>query len=148
MYSRYQNRPEKPVRPPENYSGWAFAERRGDGKASATHRIDVAKPSPPPESALPPRTLLPPPAEDTMPQRQTSTPGEIAEVTAAPTKECDPPPKSSTHDGWLSGLGKSFPFSHGIGSEELILLGLILLLSQNEQDPDLPLWLVLLLFSG
>lgn len=34
----------------------------------------------------------------------------------------------------------------GIGSEELLLLGLILLLSQNDGRDDLPLWLLLLLF--
>jgi hypothetical protein len=50
--------------------------------------------------------------------------------------------------GLPAALGKKFPFSHGIGSDELILLGLIFLLSQNEHETDLPLWLTLLLFSG
>ncbi|MBQ2734229.1 MAG: hypothetical protein IJF33_00200, partial [Clostridia bacterium] len=42
----------------------------------------------------------------------------------------------------------SFPLSHGIGFDELLIIGLILLLSRNGQDNDLILWLVLLLFCG
>ena len=40
--------------------------------------------------------------------------------------------------------GKLFP--NGIGSEEILLLGLILLVSQNENDADALIYLIILLF--
>ena len=40
--------------------------------------------------------------------------------------------------------GKLFP--NGIGSEEILLLGLILLVSQNENDADVLIYLIILLF--
>ena len=40
------------------------------------------------------------------------------------------------------------PFLQGIGFEELLLLGLIVLLAHNEKGNDIVLWLALLLFSG
>lgn len=50
--------------------------------------------------------------------------------------------------GLFGNLGHAFPFSHGIGFDELLLIGLIILLSSNGQDHDLILWLALLLFCG
>ena len=40
--------------------------------------------------------------------------------------------------------GKLFP--NGIGSEEILILGLILLVSQNENDADALIYLIILLF--
>ena len=157
MYSRYQSRPENELHLPKNYSGWAFAERKGAPQPTP-HRIDVALPSPPPESTVPHSAPLGP-----MPPSAPSLP---------PSHEPLPPPSTPSHEkfpcekhthaedthkehqqgiapiGLPAALGKKFPFSHGIGSDELILLGLIFLLSQNEHETDLPLWLTLLLFSG
>ncbi len=165
MYSRYQNRPEQEVRLPKNYSGWAFAERKSEPRPTPSHRIDVALPSPPPESTPPPSpppTDLPPPIPALLPpaHEQLSQPS-VPQHEEHVHKEADTCPSTRGGDikteasctsalpiGLPAGLGKKFPFSHGIGSDELILLGLIFLLSQNEYETDLPLWLTLLLFSG
>ena len=44
--------------------------------------------------------------------------------------------------------GAGFPFGHGIGFDEMLLLGLIVLLHGSEQGSDVILWLILLLFMG
>ena len=56
-------------------------------------------------------------------------------------KEESLPPTEVTQASTRSFLGDG-----GIGSEELLLLGLILLLSQSEKRDDLFLWIALLLF--
>lgn len=50
----------------------------------------------------------------------------------------------------LQGLlhGTSFPFSEGMEFDELLILGIMLLLSRNDGDPDLLPLLALLLFCG
>lgn len=171
MYSRYQNRPEESLHPPKNYSGWAFAERKKETRPPSSHRIDVALPSPAPESkaatspspctsASSPDTAphLPPPSD----RRESHAQEHLHTYDSRSKGENDTPhrehcdrdgqteaaEKPSSSIGLPAGLGKRFPFSHGIGSDELILLGLIFLLSQNEHESDLPLWLTLLLFSG
>jgi hypothetical protein len=45
-------------------------------------------------------------------------------------------------------VGNTFPFAHGFGFDELLILGLILLLAHNDHDPDILLLLGLLLFCG
>ena len=127
MYSRFQNRPEEGIRIPEHYSGCAFSQSPSPSEkpreeALRPRPIEPTRPSPP--SKTPPLPRLPPPA---------------------PPKEPPTPPSSSNV---LGGLGKSFPFSHGIGFDELLLLGLILLLAQSKKDHETLLWLALLLFCG
>lgn len=143
MYSRYNNRPERPIKVPENYSGYAFSERR-EPQNDITHRIDVAKPTPAPAKETPsdvampppPRTLLLPPAK--VAEGKVSTPPEkAAETVSMPLFE-----------GVLGRGIKTFPFGHGIGFEEMLLIGLIILLHGSEQGSDMVLWLALLLFMG
>ena len=131
MYSRFQNRPEHEIRIPEHYSGCAFSPTPPPEK----HRedpprprpLEPTRPSPPPKS--PPPALLPPPRE--------------------PNSEKSPvSPAVAVSQGLFGSLGKAFPFSHGLGFEELLLLGLILILGQSGSDPDMILWLALLLFCG
>ncbi len=45
-------------------------------------------------------------------------------------------------------LSKHFPFGHGLGFEELLLLGLILVLSRENADEQTMLLLIILLFCG
>lgn len=134
MYSRFQNRPEESLRIPEHYSGCAFSpaspasERPPEEPTrKRIYPMEAARPSPPPKnSPPPPPALLLPPQEE-------------------PTEKKPPSPPAQPI---LGTLGHAFPFSHGIGFEELLLLGLILLLAQNENSQDTLLWLALLLFCG
>ena len=148
------------------------APQRG---TSGTHRIDVGKPSPretaesvtPSERPIappPPRQiLLPPPsaheeAHDA-PESSRSDRGETPDAVPAsiggePTEKKPGGPHPASRDlpspfrNLFGRMGSAFPFSHGIGFDELLILGLILLLARNDSDSDLILWLVLLLFCG
>ena len=137
MYSRFQSRPEEGIRIPEHYSGCAFSpapptvEKKREESASGRPRsMEAARPTPPPSknSTSPPPTPLLPPREQ--------------------TEKIPPSPPANPVQGLLGDLGKAFPLSHGIGFDELLLLGLILLLAQSGKDQDTLLWLALLLFCG
>ena len=140
MYSRFQNRPDPDIRIPEHYSGCAFskpspsAPKKPDENVSPVktrpHPVTPTKPSPPPHKSPPPALLLPPHEEQEENTSKTQSP---------PVSLMEKP---------FERLGKAFPFSHGIGFDELLLLGLILLLSQSGKDEDTVLWLALLLFCG
>ncbi len=119
MYSRYHDRNEAPLRVPEHYSGYAFSRTPKPAPEPHLGRMDIAKPTPPPMPA-PPRPALPPPVE-------------------TPPKPAPAPPMQ------IAGIPL---LSHGIGFEELLLLGLIVLLLGTEGGSDMILWLVLLLFLG
>lgn len=137
MYSRYHN--EKPIRIPENYSGCAFTEQKTSfgstnfpprehfTPSSEVRRVEVAKPT------LPEPICKPIAHEEVKSEKE-----------PIPREEPAARPAASP----LGGLGKSSFFSQGLGFEELLILGLILLLSQSEQDSDIVLWLALLLFCG
>lgn len=110
--------------PPQNYSGTAFSDRRTPPK----------EPSPPPVPTDTP--ALPPP----LPQEDEPVATAVA---------CDQPQESQPKParGILSSL---IPpgFSGGdsdFGFEELLLVGLIFLLSRGENDSDILLMLALLL---
>lgn len=136
MYSRYQNRSDQPIQIPEHYGGSAFApppSHREPPIKPHPHPVDAARPSPPPKKTPP----LPPPA----PLSPSTPPSDRVPENA----DILPP---SPQKGFSEVLGGAFPFSHGIGSEELLLLGLILLVAQSGKDPDVILWLALLLFCG
>ncbi len=141
MYSRSQDRPDRPIRIPEHYSGCAFSpqkqpppQERPTPKPQPRYP-EAAKPSPPPKpspsanpSVPPTAILLPPPA--------------------SPQKEESPSAVPAPLGSLLGNLGSAFPFSHGLGFDELLIMGLILLLAGNGQDPNIILWLALLLFCG
>ena len=118
MYSRYDNRTAERLRIPENYSGCAFPK---ENKAPAPpHYVEVAKPTPYEDAPRPPN-------EKVIPEDPT-----VKETVVKNEKA--PPPADS---GSL--------FSNGLDFEQLLILGLILLLSHNGEDPDIVLWLGLLL---
>ena len=75
-------------------------------------------PSPAPSASLPPKINDPFPSNDPPPHR------EVASLFSKPLAL----------------------FSDGLRFEELLLIGLIILLSRSEQDSDVILWLALLLF--
>lgn len=174
MYSRYHNRTDTPIQIPENYGGCAFSETGGSAAGgAAAHRIDVAKPTPPVQEEPPPNTDTrassdvppPPPSSDSvtclLPTRKESEHRAKSDAEEAVTHRHEPreetekgirPPRGRELPTPLHTLfgkmGSAFPFSHGIGFDELLILGVILLLARNEDDSDLILWLVLLLFCG
>lgn len=137
MYSRFQSRPDEGIRIPEHYSGCAFSpapptvEKKREESASGRPRsMEAARPTPPPSKNPPP----PPPVPPLPPREQ--------------TEKIPPSPPANPVQGLFGDLGKAFPLSHGIGFDELLLLGLILLLAQSGKDQDTLLWLALLLFCG
>lgn len=137
MYSRFPGRTDRPIRLPENYSGCAFS--------SAPPQV----PSPPeaPSEHPPmqgPFTSMPPPEappKGAMPKEEDMIP---------PGPMVSPPPDRrppEIPDTLRSLFGGKFPaFPGGMDFDELLLLGLIILLSHTEQQSDIVLWLALLLF--
>lgn len=157
MYSRYHERPERPVRLPENYSGCAFSAREAEKggevgeERSVPRRVEIGRPTPPP--ARPAEEALPLPERD---ERRAEMPPKLPVVAEESDEEEDAPNTAASpagailkpFGGLLGNVGHAFPFSHGIGFDEILLLGLILLLSRDEEGSDLVLWLALLLFCG
>jgi len=137
MYSRYHNLRGKPVQLPENYGGSAFAEPNSSSlsgnptardlpPATDMRRMEIARPT------LPnPIPVMPEPPQ---PEQKGNSPQQ------------DLHPQLGGA-GFLNSIGRHLP-TQGVGFEELLILGLILLLSQSEQGSDIVLWLALLLFCG
>lgn len=120
MYSRYPDRPGRPLRLPEHYSGCAFRqepERSEPAPISVPFAETPAQPPPPHPSALPA-----PPA----PQKQ---PGHTP-----PAPACE----------LFGGVLPTLP--GGAAGDELLLIGLILLLAHSGEGTDVLPWLALLLF--
>ncbi len=120
MYARQgpQGRFPRNVRIPQNYSGNAFREEEP---------IAVLEESPP---------------SDPSPSNQDSAEAPLVSADSEPVGKLFPSP------GFQFSLGKLFGKDRGlgIGTEELLIIGLILLLSQGDGSDDLILLLLLLLF--
>lgn len=133
---------------PLNYAGTAIGSPPPDGVAPATGGVALATP---PE--LPNEKGM----AEAVPLREADEPEE-----ALPTKSVEKTGMSPTADrpkgqgSLLSGLlsGQHFPFGHGLGYEELLILGLILFLlreGDSSEGDDLSVTLLLLgalLFCG
>ncbi len=142
MYSRFSGNRESSVQIPEHYSGWAFSRTQSEKKPAPSPAskpppayLEVGKPTyvqPPQSPPMPPPVL---PKED--------APSEMPTI-AKEEKPTLPAPFAAL----FGNMGSSFPFSHGIGFEELLILGLIILLARNEGDTDTMLLIGLLLFCG
>ena len=129
MYSRYDAiRPEKKLHIPEHYSGCAFSA--GAPTDAPPHALGVARPTPPQES----ERASPPMLSSTPPDKKSPPPQE------EPTTPCEP---TATH-----APAPFVPFAGGLDFDQLLILGLILLLSHSGKDSDIVLWLGLLLFCG
>lgn len=133
MYSRYSNRPEKPIRLPEHYSGCAFSDRH---LPTDPPHPGVARPSPPPPPAFPPPERAKP--TDERPHDHAPVPPS-EEQNIAPTA-CKPPePRSPLADAGLFGAADF---------DRILLTALILLLSHTKENSDMMLWLFLLMLCG
>ena len=130
---------------PPNYSGTAI----GMESQPTPHFEDLPQVSNLPQPTAEVETPTPP-QTDALPPRA-DTPHESLPALATPTLV-------QKNESFLGGLLNSthFPFGHGLGFEELFLLGLLLFLMHEDkdtshEDSDLPLTLLLvgaLLFCG
>lgn len=153
MYVRPPSSPRGTLKLPENYSGNAFS------------RQPIYTEMPPPARAIPaqkheeiprgaPISDLPP--DETELESKTSVYNEITPRNAEErVSDSHASPVSSIFSSLLpkGALSSHFPFGHGIGSEELLILAVMLLvfLSGNETgetDSEFILLLGLLLFAG
>lgn len=139
MYSRYDISREKKLRLPENYGGCAFSERHT--RSEPQRQLDIATPSREPHDES--RKQAPVAAPSEKPQQTlpvlSERLGERCENEA-----CAKTSRLSDTDHKALAK-KNFPFGHGIGFEEMLLIGVIALLSESENGNDLLLWLMLLL---
>lgn len=147
MYVRPPSSQSHTVKLPENYSGNAFSKQPIYTQMPPPTRTQPMRQGPPPNEA--PRTLDIPPDEQE--EYFTPTHNEIEEnfddkpTVASPSIFSTLLPKTN--------LSSHFPFGHGIGSEELLIIAVMLLvfLSGNESgevDSEFILLLGLLLFAG
>lgn len=143
MYSRYHSGAAGEIRVPEHYDGCAFAnaERKTVWTPPAPPRsLEIAKPSPP------------------MPEPPNLQPeSEPSNSHPEPKPECDPSPNArENHPAMVDAkpqevvpvFGRKSKLLQAVGFEELLLVGLIFLLSERDTDSEIVLWLALLLLFG
>lgn len=147
MYSRYHSNATSEIRVPEHYDGCAFAnaERKTVWTPPVPPRgLEIAKPSPPmPEPPLP------------QPEPEPPKPQPVLE-SEAPAKPIPPPKNEESRaamvdakpQGVVSVFGRKSKLLQAFGFEELLLVGLIFLLSERDTDSEIVLWLALLLLCG
>ena len=155
MYTRVPSgRIPRGMRVPENYSGNAFRPPSAPKKSTENSAPDT-RPSEPREEPLSPS--FPKSLSDEVP-RMTNAPEhpideEARKEAQEPQTDASQPNESATQSMARSApFGLRLPFFSGhsssaglsIGIEELLLIGLILLISQEGKNDDL-VWLLLLL---
>ena len=132
MYSRYSSeRSDKQLRIPDHYSGCAFSPSAPSD--SAPRAFGVAKPTPLSAEPEPPKH---PPTAD----------ADVAELPPPSPLPTDAPARQE-HS--VSHAPSPLPLlANGLDFDQLLILGLILLLSHSGKDSDIVRWLGLLLFCG
>ena len=160
MYVRPPNNTTERLKVPENYRGNAFGSSGEYTDMPSPIRLPRAEYDLPPEEyreQAPIRACDPHSTKDT-PFSQRDNNDLIAEKSII-THTSVEPPDTNTATSALSALlhqtssSAHFPFGHGIGTEELLILGMMLLVfthggESGEYDNTLILLLALLLFSG
>ena len=132
MYSRYPNyRFSGGVRVPENYSGNAFSPTEEDKKEIIIDEIPTEQ-----STEQPDIETVSAPANDT----------EDKEIKEEAREVFRPNKKGIRFPGFGFDIGRIF--SGRFGFEELLLIALIFLISQNGADDDIILMLAILLFVG
>ena len=160
MYARPPDRGRQTVKIPENYSGSAFRDQGAHFSPYSSQKLNDAA------------------IRDEFPTQPTQQPSEIQEfsesradipveivdmaVTESDSKDSSEAVNhgatyATASDKRLPGIiggllpisERSFPFGHGIGSEELLILAMMLLVFLSEEnDRELLLYLGMLLFAG
>ena len=153
MYVRPQG--DRGVKVPENYSGHAFRDQSPYGDmpppahvptSPTVKRERVSAPPPPP----PPPPIFEPRQAETEADDYAAEEleGEYAESPKSGEEQRTPSIFSSLLPTTAS-ASSHFPFGHGIGSEELLILAIMLLVFLSEEsDQELLLLLGFLLFAG
>ncbi len=142
MYSRYYGNRQGDLRLPENYSGCAFPREATEKERTHTspppsflHDPPLTKKPP----ADPPPLILPSVPEEDPPTSE----NDACKEAPSPAPSSAPPlpaPTDAPAHGLLSHLSKGLDF------DQLLIMGLILLLLHSGEDSEMVLWLVLLLF--
>ena len=159
MYVRRSEQTRQGIKIPENYSGHAFREPPIYSDMPPPTRLDV----PPAER----RESIPPLPKEGIEEIATTSARPPEPITAErpvsipeplPTTEKSPPEdqKQSLFSSLFPpGIASSahFPFGHGLGGEELLIMAMMLLVllsgkDGGESDHELLLLLGLLLFAG
>ena len=163
MYSRnIRNRDDRPLRIPENYGGSFLMKQREDPPRSDEYRADACKASRESKRfAGERRDLREKMHENPYEETHCDLPrNDIQENEADDVEdrhECDSREENDCRPSMPSVFSKSllpinlashFPFGHGLGFEELFLLGLILVLFNNQADDQIIVLLIVLLFCG
>lgn len=170
MYTRVNERKtgDSKIKIPDNYSGNAFGGQNYYFHQSDSPPVDSYKtPENPPDTTQKEIAERQIPEEKTenvtainpLPKEKTET---VTAINTLPKEKTEtvtainPLPKEK-NDTLLSSLFPSrslknhFPFGHGIGSEEILILGIMSLIffsDDNEPDGELIMLLALLLFAG
>ena len=154
MYARTPDQNRQGVKIPENYGGHAFSRSGAYSDMPPPTKVEPyptdERRSPPPDpqkhlSDLPPDPEVMREAEDS----------SALPAIASPPSACEPPtPGRSIFSSLIppsASASSRFPFGHGIGSEELLIIAMMLTvyLAEGEcADSELLLLLGLLLFAG
>lgn len=156
MYSRRPDQMRQGIKIPENYSGHAFREPNPYGDMPPPARIDIP-PTERREATVTPQSEEPiryPSADFTPPEAiaEEISHKPLQEEMKKPIEEAKQSPISSLIP---TGIASSshFPFGHGLGGEELLIMAMMLLVllsgkDGGESDHELLLLLGLLLFAG
>lgn len=153
MYVRPSSPRTGSVKLPENYSGNAFprqsvySEMPPPARAQTTHQDNI-KHERPANLDIPPEDI-----------REEFAPPTYHEIEDEPTRDHVVPRQPNSQSSIFSSLlpkgtlSTHFPFGHGIGSEELLILAVMLLVflsgsESGETDSEFILLLGLLLFAG
>lgn len=150
MYSKdiYSSARSPYVKPPRNYSGTAFS-----GKPTGLTVTNEPADMPPEPQSVPKATEPAPAVTDPTPQESDTEranadappPEDEPEAVTASVKNAPPTPPRGILSSLIPPLFGDTE-SIGIGFEELLLIGLMFLVSQGERDTDTLLILMLLLF--
>ncbi len=139
MYSRYSNRPDRPIRLPEHYSGCAFANH----PSIEPHHPSVARPSPPPQTERFETT-----AESTAIPLHESVQEQAKDF---PKNDCECNLEKQMNNETVAKPSPS-PMAEFLSDtadfDRILLIALILLLSHTKENSDMMLWLLLLLICG
>lgn len=153
MYVRPPSNNKSGMKIPENYSGSAFSRSSPYGEMPPPVRTQVPRYDLPPVDTEPSEEIR----EESPPIfRREDTHNEIIAEEVEEKKSATAPVATASIFSSLlpkGNLASHFPFGHGIGSEELLILAVMLLvfLSGNESgevDSEFLLLLGLLLFAG
>lgn len=156
MYVRQTDPNRQRVKIPENYSGHAFRDTGPYGDMPPPVRLDLPHPErkPPPDRDVDATENYASEPADIPPESRSEIKNEDVEVVA--TKKAEKDVRSSPFSALLPtsfASAEHFPFGHGIGSEEILILAMMLMVflsDKNGEPPDheLLLLLGLLLFAG